>query len=72
MFANLGAHLPAGTRGTATVELPAGATVDELLRCLAIPEELPRLVLVNGVEARPDRPLSAGDVVSVIPPLVGG
>jgi len=72
LFANLADRLP-GRRGEpTTVELPAGATVATLLQHLTLPDDLPRLVLVNGVDARPAHPLAAGDVVSVLPPLVGG
>jgi molybdopterin converting factor small subunit len=72
LFANLADRLP-GCHGEPTlVELPAGATVATLLDRLAVPDELRPLVLVNGVDARPVDPLAAGDVVSVLPPLVGG
>jgi hypothetical protein len=46
--------------------------VAHLLERLALPDDLPRLVLVNGADARPVHRLAAGDVVSVLPPLVGG
>ena len=73
LFANLARYLPAGVRGeAATLELPEGATVGELVRHLAIPPELPRLTLANGHDAPPDRPLAPGDVVSIVPPLEGG
>lgn len=73
LFANLASYLPTGARRDgAIVDVPDGATVEELLRRLAIPEDLPRLMLVNGQDARPDHRLRPGDVVSVLPPLVGG
>jgi molybdopterin converting factor small subunit len=72
LFANLADRLP-GRRGEPmVVDLPAGATVETLLERLALPPDLPRLVLVNGVDARPVDRLAPGDVVSVLPPLVGG
>jgi molybdopterin converting factor small subunit len=46
--------------------------VDQLQRRLAIPEDLPGLVLVNGREAPADRRLRGGDVVTIVPPLAGG
>jgi molybdopterin converting factor small subunit len=46
--------------------------VDELVRDLAIPADLPGLLLVNGREAPADRRLHPGDVVSIVPPLAGG
>jgi sulfur carrier protein ThiS len=73
LFANLADYRPPGTRGEAArVELPAGATLHDLLRRLRIPDEVPRLLLVNGHEVEPTARLSPGDVVSVLPPLVGG
>ncbi len=73
LFANLADYLPPGTRGSrATVDLPAGATLLDLVRRLQIPDDLPRLMLVNGQDAGAERPLAPGDVVSLIPPLAGG
>jgi len=73
LYAKLADYLPPAGRGSgATLTLPEGATVGEVLRALAIPPALPRLLLVNGVDAHPDRRLASGDVVSVLPPLEGG
>jgi molybdopterin converting factor small subunit len=54
------------------IELPTGATVGDLVRALGIPDEMPRIVLVNGHDAEDVRTLEAGDVVSAFPPLAGG
>lgn len=73
LFANLSRYLPPGARGGgAALELPDGTTVEDVMRRLAIPPDQPRLTLVNGQEAPPGRRLEPGDVVSVLPPLVGG
>jgi sulfur carrier protein ThiS len=73
LFANLARYLPPGGRGDAAeVDLPDEATVEQLLQGLAIPADLPGLVLVNGHEAPTDRRLRPGDVVTVVPPLAGG
>lgn len=48
------------------------ATVQALLQALRVPEDLPRIVLVNGRHASEDSFLRAGDVVAVFPPLIGG
>ena len=52
--------------------MSAGATVVDLLRALGIPDEMPRIVLVNGHDAGDEQPLASGDVVSAFPPLAGG
>lgn len=73
LFANLADYLPAASPGEpSTIDLPDGATVDELVARLALPGELPRLLLVNGSDASPGLSLQAGDVVSILPPLAGG
>ena len=73
LFANLADCLPAAPGGGgATVDVPDGTTVYQLLRHLAIPDDLPRLTLVNGRDADAARRLSAGDVVTVLPSLAGG
>ncbi|HXF96572.1 MAG TPA: MoaD/ThiS family protein [Gemmatimonadales bacterium] len=74
LFATLAAFLPPGTtdRGSAEVEVPEGATVDQLATVLGIPPDQPRIALVNGREAEPDRALEPGDEVALFPPLAGG
>jgi molybdopterin converting factor small subunit len=73
LFANLAAYLPSGARrDAATVEVPEPATVGDVARRLRIPDDLPRLVLVNGRDATADQPLAPGDVVTLYPPLAGG
>jgi sulfur carrier protein ThiS len=73
LFANLADFTPLGARaGVALLEVPEDVTVGDLVRRLEIPDELPRLLLVNGQEAVPGRRLAPGDLVSVLPPLVGG
>lgn len=73
LFATLTEFLPPGSaRGSASVDLPPGSTVGDLVRTLGIPPGLERVTLVNDREATPDRVLAPGDVVTVFPPLAGG
>jgi len=73
LTATLRAYLPVGTAGDHVVlDLPEGATVDQVVHSLRIPSELERLTVVNGRDAAPDQPLSEGDVLSLFPPLAGG
>ncbi len=73
LHATLTTFLPPGSRdGIARVELGEGATVGDLIRHLAIPAELSRIVLVNGHDVEDEAALHAGDVVDVFPPLAGG
>jgi sulfur carrier protein ThiS len=73
LFANLADYRPPGAcAGPVRIEVPGGATVHDLLRQLRIPDDVPRLLLVNGRDAAPTERLAGGDVVKVLPPLVGG
>jgi molybdopterin converting factor small subunit len=73
LFANLAEYGPSASGGApARVRVPRGATIDDLLRRLGIPGDMPRLLLVNGRDAEPTTRLGAGDVVDVLPPLAGG
>jgi molybdopterin synthase sulfur carrier subunit len=47
-------------------------TVEELIKTLRLPEELPRIILVNGIFASENSHLHEGDIVSIFPPLIGG
>ncbi len=74
-FATAAQALGAGSRER---ELPAGATLGELVADLArahpaLAPLLPRLALaVDGELARPDRPLDDGCEVALLPPVSGG
>jgi molybdopterin converting factor small subunit len=73
LFANLARYLPPGTPGgAAMVDVAEDATVGDVVRRLAIPADLPGLLLVNGRDATPDRRLRPGDVLAIVPPLAGG
>jgi sulfur carrier protein ThiS len=47
-------------------------TVQALMQTLGVPDDLPKIVLVNGQHAGEGRWLTDGDIVSVFPPLIGG
>ena len=73
LFANLADYGSPGPGGAPPrVELPASATVRDLLRQLRIPDEVPCILLVNGHDVVPTARLNRGDVVDILPPLVGG
>lgn len=73
LTATLRTYLPVGTADDNIVlDVPEGATVDQVVHSLRIPSELERLTVVNGRDAAPDQPLSEGDVLSLFPPLAGG
>jgi molybdopterin synthase sulfur carrier subunit len=47
-------------------------TVQALMQALGVPDDLPKIILVNGQHASERSLLSDGDIVSVFPPLIGG
>lgn len=72
-FATLARYLPKdGEAGSAYLDLTEGSTVGDVGAALGIPQDFPRIVLVNGEDADEARRLRAGDVVTLFPPLAGG
>ena len=57
---------------TFELEMPEGSKVFDLVKKLAVPEELASIVIVGGANAAYDHPLHEGDHVTLIPPLSGG
>ena len=55
-----------------SLELGAGATVQDALAQLAIPVDMPKILLVNRRQARLEDELQEGDRVTVFPPMGGG
>ena len=73
LFAHLRKKLPKGSAGKATLDLTDDATINDLIQHLDIPPDLAQMVLVNGKQTREfDEPLTAGDQVSIFPPVAGG
>jgi molybdopterin synthase sulfur carrier subunit len=73
LFATLTGFLPPGSDGgAATLDVPDGSTVGDVVRRLGIPPDMPAIVLVNGIDAETDRPLAPSDVLTMFPPLAGG
>jgi sulfur carrier protein ThiS len=54
------------------VDVAANETVRDLLATLRLPNDVPRLVLVNGKHAADHELLCEGDHVTICPPLIGG
>lgn len=81
LFASLRDRLPGDPlrhRGRGVVEVEEGASLQQLLDTLKIPERQAQMVLVNGEQAPRDvarrsaLALREGDTVSIFPPLAGG
>ena len=73
LFATLRDYLPKGSgQFSCKVEIDSADTVRDVLDRLSIPEEMPKIILVNGVHSNLDQVLKFGDVLSVFPPVAGG
>ena len=73
LFATLRPYLPAAADGDGvSLELPAGATVRDVVESLKIPGELACLTVVNGHDADLEQILAPGDELALFPPLAGG
>jgi molybdopterin converting factor small subunit len=53
-------------------EYPAGTSVRTCLKELKIPEEIPGIVLVNGMRGEMDLELHEGDTLALFPLVSGG
>ena len=73
LFATFRNHLPPGSGPfSSSIEVETGQTIRDVLEHFRIPEDTPKILLVNGLHARPQDVLQEGDVLSVFPPLAGG
>jgi molybdopterin converting factor small subunit len=73
LFATFRDFLPQhAVRSSLCIEVDERQSVQGLLHGLCVPDDLPRIVLINGFYASEESLLTDGDVVSVFPPLVGG
>jgi molybdopterin converting factor small subunit len=55
-----------------SIDVDEHVIVWELIKKLSLPDELPRIILVNGIFASESSRLHEGDIISVFPPLIGG
>lgn len=72
LFATLRKYIQENEGGTRTLELPDIYKVQDVLDMLKIPEDFPKIILVNGIQKGFDDALQDGDTLSVFPPIAGG
>ena len=78
LFASLTDYLPpeARTSNIVSLEVPAQASISDIIAPFGMPEKLVHLVLVNGVYIPPaeraGRGLNDGDQLAIWPPIAGG
>lgn len=54
------------------LELPAGATIDDVINHINIPRAIKLLMIVNGEHRSQDHTLQDGDDLALFPPIAGG
>ena len=73
LFATLRDYLPEGSsRFSCKMEIDRHTRIQDILSMLKIPDDLPKIILVNGIHGKKDQALKEGDVLSVFPPVAGG
>ena len=78
LYAGLTEHLPTGTdKHAVQVNVPADATVNNVIDLFKVPRAMAHLVLLNGVYLHPEErdqyaKLKDSDVLAIWPPVAGG
>ena len=78
LYASLTDYLPADKRRSneMTLDVPEGATIEQVTEPFQLPQKLVHLVLINrryiAPPDRPTLPLQPGDVLAIWPPVAGG
>jgi molybdopterin converting factor small subunit len=73
LFAMLRDYLPKGSgRFSCKMEVDRQTRVQDIFSRLKIPEEMPKIILVNGIHGKKGQILEEGDVLSIFPPVAGG
>ena len=66
-------YLPPDSQGnSATIDVPDGATVADLLSRLGIPEKHAAMFVSNDEHLERSSPITEGQSIEIFPPLAGG
>lgn len=73
LFATLRDYLPKDSDGrSCLMDIDEKTTIEQIIATFNIPEEIPKIILVNGLNGTMDQTLKEGDELSVFPPVAGG
>lgn len=73
LFATLRDYLPKGSsRFSCKMEIEGSTRVQDILSKLKIPDEIPKIILVNGIHGKKEQILKDEDILSIFPPVAGG
>jgi molybdopterin converting factor small subunit len=73
LFATFREYLPENNDGhSSMLELVEGTNVDSVLEQMKLPKDIPKIILINGIQKTAAETLKEGDTLSVFPPIAGG
>ena len=72
LFATLREYAKEGDRGICVLDLPEETRIQEIVDMLKIPEGIPKILLINGVQKKLEDVIQEGDTLSIFPPIAGG
>ena len=71
LYTVLREYLPGDLKDN-TLSIPDNSRVVDVINMLKIPDELPRIILINGTQGNPESEICDGDELSMFPPISGG
>jgi len=72
LFATLKRFLPAGSQDGVSLSLPRGATVQDAISALNIPQEQAGMLVAGDTYVEKETLLTDGLQLNIFPPLAGG
>jgi molybdopterin converting factor small subunit len=71
LFAEFRSYSP-NTRNRWYADVPDGSTVGDVIATLGIPEDMKKILFINGVHGNHDSVLQDNDRLAIFPPVAGG
>ena len=71
LYTVLREYLPGDLKDN-TLSIPDNSRVVDVINMLKIPDELPKIILINGSQRNPESKICDGDELSMFPPISGG
>jgi molybdopterin converting factor small subunit len=73
LFATFREFLPEKNDGhSSELELNPGTRVENVIDTLHLPKDIPKIILINGIQKTSEEILQDGDTLSIFPPIAGG
>ena len=71
LYTVLREYLP-GDLKDSILSIPDNSRVVDVINMLKIPDELPKIILINGSQGNSESEICDGDELSMFPPISGG